>query len=259
LGDDPAAWREHLIEGLCRLLRADVGIAGELCFNQSGLPPVIAAGTMDRGWASESQRRVFLQYMRADGQLRDPTYPATSRLMTRSGTICRRDAVGDRRWYSCDHYNLVRRVAGVDDFLHSGYLIGSAGISHHIHLARQTGSRPFTVGQLRLLHLFHEELGRLWDEPAASVRPDAAAGLPPRQRQVLSLLHEGESEKQIALALGLSRHTVHDHIRALHARFQVNSRAELLSRSLPRPRFLPCLSTPSAPQRLRPADAKRTP
>jgi DNA-binding CsgD family transcriptional regulator len=48
-------------------------------------------------------------------------------------------------------------------------------------------------------------------------------------RQTLGRLLEGDSEKQAALHLGLSRHTVHEYVTALYRRFSVTSRAELLA------------------------------
>ena len=45
------------------------------------------------------------------------------------------------------------------------------------------------------------------------------------------LLRHGASEKQIALQLELSRHTVHNYVKALHQRFGVSSRGELLAKA----------------------------
>jgi DNA-binding CsgD family transcriptional regulator len=54
--------------------------------------------------------------------------------------------------------------------------------------------------------------------------------LPPRQRQTLERLLRGDSEKQIAIKLRLSPHTIHSYVKALHKRLGVSSRGELLSR-----------------------------
>jgi DNA-binding NarL/FixJ family response regulator len=50
-----------------------------------------------------------------------------------------------------------------------------------------------------------------------------------RLRQTLDLLLAGEGEKQIALKLTLSQHTVHDYVKAVYRLFGVNTRAELLA------------------------------
>lgn len=56
--------------------------------------------------------------------------------------------------------------------------------------------------------------------------------LPPRLQETLRHLLNGDSEKQVAIKMQLSRHTVHVYVKALYKRFDVNSRAELLSRCL---------------------------
>ena len=51
--------------------------------------------------------------------------------------------------------------------------------------------------------------------------------------QIQSLLDQGrafDALKQIAAKLGISRHTVADHVKDLHRIFDVNSRGELLAR-----------------------------
>jgi FixJ family two-component response regulator len=53
--------------------------------------------------------------------------------------------------------------------------------------------------------------------------------LTPRLRQTLELLLQGDSEKQVAFRLGLSRHTVHDYVKSLHRHFGVQSRGELMA------------------------------
>lgn len=51
----------------------------------------------------------------------------------------------------------------------------------------------------------------------------------PRLRQVAQLLAIGLSEKQVALRLRLSIHTVHDYVKQLHRKLGVSSRGELLA------------------------------
>lgn len=54
--------------------------------------------------------------------------------------------------------------------------------------------------------------------------------LPPRLKSVLSELLSGDSEKEIANRLGLSRHTVHEYVKTIYARLGVCSRSELMAR-----------------------------
>jgi DNA-binding CsgD family transcriptional regulator len=54
--------------------------------------------------------------------------------------------------------------------------------------------------------------------------------LSPRLRETLRLLLNGDSEKEIAAKLELSRHTVHVYVKGLYRHFGTSSRAELLAR-----------------------------
>jgi DNA-binding NarL/FixJ family response regulator len=58
--------------------------------------------------------------------------------------------------------------------------------------------------------------------------------LSPRLSQTLQLLLTGDSEKQVANKLRLSRHTVHVYVKALYRRYDVSTRAELLARHFKR-------------------------
>jgi len=58
--------------------------------------------------------------------------------------------------------------------------------------------------------------------------------LPRRQDQTLQHLLDGDSEKQVARKLSLSKHTVHVYVKALYRRYGVSSRAELLAKHLHR-------------------------
>lgn len=79
----------------------------------------------------------------------------------------------------------------------------------------------------------------------APIQRTAATGsslldpLPPRQRQTLLQLLAGDSEKQIAHKLGLSRNTVHTYVKSVYRHFEVNSRGELLARFVQPPTALP--------------------
>jgi DNA-binding NarL/FixJ family response regulator len=61
--------------------------------------------------------------------------------------------------------------------------------------------------------------------------------LSPRMRQTLDRLLVGDSEKQIAARLGLSRHTVHVYVKALYKGFGVSSRGELLAKFVRTPQW----------------------
>ncbi len=55
----------------------------------------------------------------------------------------------------------------------------------------------------------------------------ALHGLTRREREVAQLVTRGATNEQIARALWISRHTVKDHVKAIYAKLEVTSRAEL--------------------------------
>jgi DNA-binding CsgD family transcriptional regulator len=56
----------------------------------------------------------------------------------------------------------------------------------------------------------------------------AASALSRREREVVDLLFQGKSNKQIALALGVSERTVEFHLKNVYGKLQVASRVELI-------------------------------
>ena len=59
-------------------------------------------------------------------------------------------------------------------------------------------------------------------------QPDPVAALTPRQREILQLLAEGKSAKEIAAVLGLSARTVEDHKYRLMESLGIENSAELI-------------------------------
>lgn len=58
--------------------------------------------------------------------------------------------------------------------------------------------------------------------------------LTPAQRPVLKLLLEGHLEREIAEILGLSEHTIHNHVKAIYKTYSVHKKVDLLRHLLPR-------------------------
>jgi DNA-binding NarL/FixJ family response regulator len=88
------------------------------------------------------------------------------------------------------------------------------------------------VHKATLVHLVRDVVGRELEPP--SVRPEAGAKLmtgwtlTPRQQEVLELLVQGKSNREIAQALGLSENTVKVHLVVVFRVLGVSSRTEAL-------------------------------
>ena len=139
----------------------------------------------------------------------------------------------------------ARKIYGGKSFLLSQVPLPHLGAVDQLGLHRAWGDETFTKSQHKLVRLLHVELGRLWRKDVLKKVKDPATDLPPRLSQTLNALLEGCSEKQIAIKLELSRHTIHNYVKALHQRLGVSSRGELLAlANNSKSGFIPRLSMP---------------
>ena len=166
-----------------------------------------------------------------------PAQPDLLRTMQRPRlvTIVRRhEFVSDREWYRSDVIQDYHRTAGFDHYTLFNNTWPAEGRVLGIDVRRAWGRQSFAVRYKRLLKLFGTELVKLLNT-AAAPHDDARPQLSLRQRQVLDGFCEGRTEQQIARQLRISTHTVHAHVRMLHERLQVSSRAELLAKAVAAP------------------------
>lgn len=101
-----------------------------------------------------------------------------------------------------------------------------------------------SVADERQVVAFYRRVGELldwfdecngWPRPWPPGVRATAKKLSPRLRDVLYGLLRGDGEKQIAHALRLSPHTVHEYVKLLYATFDVASRGELLAKFISPP------------------------
>jgi DNA-binding CsgD family transcriptional regulator len=221
LGRDPAVWRLHLLRRLLVMVDARAGIACEM-FVSPTAPKVV--GLVDTGWSPQEQQ-LFYSHANAGGMTKDPFHAPVQRLLHRSFTRRRRDLVSDEDWYSSPIVVPLRRQCNVDDQIYSRWNLPQPGWAHVITPMRGWGAKNFTPHERFFVSLLHREIGRLW----AQVDTGPLSGLPPRLRQTLDMVFSGYTEKEIAAALKLSAHSVHDFTRRLYRHFNVSSRSELFA------------------------------
>jgi DNA-binding CsgD family transcriptional regulator len=225
LGADPALWHRHAFEGLSRLLGAMQVSGGEgWRRGQAGIEAVSAHQVSADGTA----RAYLLAYYQANGQASDPILAALAALPGPQITRTRRQLVPDAVWYRSVSFDQYRRPAAIDHELASICQVSDDGAISAISLNRISGEPDFSTRERLLVELFHAELGRLIGGPLVSAIEPGLEQLPPRLRQTLACLMEGDSEKQVAARLGLAQPTVHQYATRLYRRFRVRSRAQLL-------------------------------
>jgi DNA-binding CsgD family transcriptional regulator len=243
LGSDPQKWRPHMIKALQKQLAAEIVISSEIHYRQSS-----SSGKMrliDIGWGCDSEQNVWQIHTEQEDE-----NPAAYWLQAGQTTVA--GAAAPEAHDAIVPVKPATPLHGGRLFILSQYTLPHLGAVDQLGLHRTSGETPFTRAEHRLVRLFHVELGRLWRRDALRRAGDPTADLPPRLTQTLAALLEGLSEKQIALRLELSQHTVHNYVKALHQRFEVNSRGELLAKAGKiRATFLPQLSLqpPGKPER----------
>lgn len=249
LGADSALWHRHLVDRLCSLVDAQVGIGGNTRHLAPGKRPE-SLGSFRRGWATDAAARAWEEYASRVPLNRTPEYNRLARIDGPIATYMR-DQLWDRgAWYRSATFNEVHKASGIDDYIISIAAARSQGVYNSVWLHRPVGARPFTRAEWYLVHLVHREVGAQIGSALASAAEPPVASLPPRLRDTLDGLLDGDSEKQIAARMGLSASTVHEYVGALYRHFNATSRAELMARFVGRARPAP---SPAGPERLSPA------
>jgi DNA-binding CsgD family transcriptional regulator len=231
LGADPLAWRQHLVERLPALLGGQLGhymevrVVGQPFGQPFWLAPL---ASLDFGWGTPSDRKPFDAHL-ATGRPEDGPHITPDLLTRRVKTVQWAENPACPDWHGSYFFNAYVKHTHLDDGLMAHQLVGP-GQMRWLIANRARGDRHFSVRDRRLMKLLNLELIRLLGHRLARLGEPSVSDLPPRLREVLICLMNGDSEKQAALKLGLSRYTVHDYVKLLHARFGVSSRGELLSR-----------------------------
>ena len=236
LRDDPRTWRLALLTSLNQLLPA-VASAAFILKNVAPDAPPLVVSLFDSGFKSESQRQIFLREFNT-APFRDPFFRACIDRFLETRPKCltaiRKDFVDDERWYSSPHLEEFRRPANIDDALFSIHQADNRGDALVLCAFRawEGGAHParFSPRERLILDALHNGLDWIYKAEEATQRLTRASALAPRLRQTLEYLLAGHTERQVALKMSLSVHTVHDYVKALYVHFGVSSRGELISR-----------------------------
>ncbi len=237
MGEDPARWRPHMVRRLRRLFGAEVVVSSEVHVRATrparGGPPLMRV--IDVGWGCDGADAGHVWRVHSEGEAPPDAY-MLSVIGADPGAGETADPVPVRPTVP---------VRGGSAFILSQYPLAHLGAIDQLGLHRESNAEPFTAADHRLVRLFHVELGRLWRRDAVRQAGDPLRLLPPRLAQTLAALQAGCSEKEVSARLGISPHTVHDYVKALHHRLGVTSRGELLARTSKPPAaaaFVPQLS-----------------
>ena len=231
LGDDPTLWRRHLLTRLGRLTGGGFCVAAEV--GDGKQPSRYDQGTIDLGADNGFDRTGWLRSLtefRTDAFINPLINAYFDRAMP-GVVLPRADLVPDNKWYSSFYYQRCRRTLGADASILCLRPIPDTRDDYcGLYLLRPTGERDFAGRDRAVAEEAMAMATALVGGPLARFREPTPAELSPRLRQVLRRLLEGDSDKQIAARLKISRYTVNQYLKVIYRHFRVSARSELLAR-----------------------------
>lgn len=233
LGDDPEIWRQHFFKQLAQLVSADLVIGGEMASLKSGQPRDL--GTTVYGWENGFNPRGWeraLELLQTDPTY-SPVLAGYARRVTHSDGLALRltEFIHEPAWRRSVDYQEVNRTIGVEYSLYC--LCSIPDTSDEVNgpvLMRAAGRRNFNDRETAIVQLACSRIAPLVGGPLARFAEPAPSDLPPRVREVLRCVLEGDGDKQIAKRLGIRPLTVNVHTKVIYRHFHVQSRTELLAR-----------------------------
>lgn len=248
LGDDPHLWRHHFARRLGQLIGSDMMVIVETGDCLGSVP--VDLGVAEWGWENGYNRKGW------DAALeefhRNPQYPIGltryfKRLAEEDGIVhTRRDLVSDREWEPSFENQVVHRNCGWGEFAWCFRAIPSRPNEFTgVMAAKPPRKRDFSPREQSVIAETQSELAKLVGGPLARFADPSPSDLPPRIREVLRCFLEGDSDKQVAARLGISRNTVNEYAKRIYIHFGVSSRTELLAKWIRRGWRIP-VSTPNS-------------
>ncbi len=146
-------------------------------------------------------------------------------------SVLRRDLVPDNVWYASDNVINCRRPGGVDDELLAAAPASEPGLYYATSFHKALDAPAFSVRDRDMLFLLVTSIAWLFEDLSLEqTGASLLSSLTPKMQLSLAAMLAGDSEKQAARRLGVTSHTIHQHVKRLHRHFSVVSRGELLHR-----------------------------
>lgn len=230
LPNNPVVRAPFLMSQICRLINAQWGIIGLMRdFRpgaESSMHHAFQGGELD-----EKLQAAFFEYINVQVAV-DPMVEAMQSLPLGPIVRSRPQVVSDQDWYRSVHVAEFRCRAHLDESLYAFYPFDRNGNAVGMGFTRPAGASRFTARERTLIELLNDGLGWFHHQLREDATKKAQPELSPALRRTLQWLLKGRSEKQIAASCRISQHTIHDHVKEIYRRWEVSSRAELLSKVL---------------------------
>ena len=221
---------ERLIDGMCEMVGATCGFSLDCADWRPGGDIRISSVTSDSR-SGGALADIMQGLARADSLWDDPSFAHGVRMQGEVESIPFHRLVSDddRRRFPLV-MDLCRELRHVDHLV-SWHRTGPARADVRAVAVHRWGkpARRFGPRETEMGRMVFAELNWLETSGRLEMPPDCLTELPPRLAEVLHHLRAGHAPKRIARTLGLSVHTVRDHVKRIYARADVGDRASLMA------------------------------
>jgi DNA-binding CsgD family transcriptional regulator len=200
----------------------------------TGLASVEVTEGSHAGELTEAEQTAMLRYFADIHSNPDPAHTAMCELLLRDPAACgafaHHQLVDDAGPAWLSHRNAIRAPGNVGAELFIATPTTQRGLWGGITLHRPLHAPLFSSRDIALASVLAPAMQPMFDGRIAERKAHTIIeALTPRMRDSLAGVMRGGSEKTIAQDLGVSKHTIHEHMKRLHVAFGVSTRTELLA------------------------------
>jgi DNA-binding CsgD family transcriptional regulator len=219
--------REFLLNGLCELIGADAW-AWALSRVDPETHQIYFINYQNQGISDEQMAHIA-------AAVEHPTMVEAAQGFGQALTVTQKPITMHRQ--QIDPENVIYRgeiaehwkQSGFKGLIMSGHPLDEHSFSH-IVIYRDESKTEFDQRETIMAHIVLSEVSWLhaqgWPEDRGAKVPQ----LTPRQRNVLLLLTEGQTRKEIAHAMSISENTVASYVKDIYRHFEVHSQTELVKK-----------------------------
>jgi DNA-binding CsgD family transcriptional regulator len=222
-----ADWKTPFLGQWCKLVEARAAYMAELTYSAPG-GWTVAQDASGGEWISGDSSMLRSRLHELVG-----SDPGLRRHMPHDGGVAHLqcDLPAAAAWHESHGFREICNSAGLGECIGCYLPTDSTDRSCIVKLFRDNGHPPFGPEDVQVCRIVADGLHALQARERPNDHPKST-DLSARMKEVLQMLLSGDSEKQIAAKIGLSRNTVHHHVKAVYKRFGVNSRPELMLQCL---------------------------
>ncbi len=218
--------RESAIGLICQAFDAEFGFWSWGQGHPETDEPVMPIAMLFHGLSDEERVAFFQLGMRkqAEKWFRMPFLP----LLKKQIQVCKSRPYywTDKQWHDSDLRASMVSELQIDEWV-VGVRYPTKKVWSCIGLFRKSGRPSFSELDSAILDLAFAGISWLQNNPFSQPENTEVSGLSVRNTEVLYLLLDGRSRKQIANALGVSTHIINDCIKQIYSHFGTTSATEL--------------------------------